>query len=177
MTSSIAKARSRLWNVPHDIHRVPFIPLLIGTFFFVGLSPVSSGTVGSAVAVLLYYAIPALQVNWILALSCLVCFAIGTIASNAIIRHIKEHDSGIIVIDEVLGQWIALFTMWFPGDIVFIISAFVLFRAFDILKIFPASYFERTIGGAAVMLDDFVAGIYANVGAHLVTYCYYTYFQ
>ena len=176
MTSPIAKARSRLWNMPRQtVRNVPFIPLLTGSFFFVGLSPFSSGTIGSAVAAILYYSLPLLQQNWMLAIMCVLCMIAGTVASNAIVRHTNEHDAGIIVIDEVLGQWIALITFWYAGNIVFVISAFVLFRVFDILKVYPASIFERKSGGASIMLDDVVAGIYANIGAHLATYFYYTY--
>jgi phosphatidylglycerophosphatase A len=176
MIGSLAKARSRLWNIPTDsIRQVPFWALLVGTFFFVGLSPVSSGTVGSAVAAILYYTIPSLQINWILAAFCLICLVAGAIASNVIVTHTKEHDAGIIVIDEVLGQWLALITFWYAGDLIFIVVAFVLFRLFDILKVYPASRFERSVGGTSIMLDDVVAGIYANIGAHIITYAYYRY--
>jgi phosphatidylglycerophosphatase A len=60
--------------------------------------------------------------------------------------------------------------MAYKGDIVFIISAFILFRFFDILKPYPARIFERSSGGVAAMLDDAVAGIYANLAAHLLTW-------
>jgi phosphatidylglycerophosphatase A len=176
MINALAKARSRLWNMPAEtIRHVPFPALLIGTFFFVGLSPFSSGTVGSAVAALLYFSIPALQSNWVLLALCVVCLVAGTAASNVIVRRTGDHDAGIIVIDEVLGQWIALLSLWYTGDLVFVISAFVLFRAFDILKVYPASRFEGATGGASIMLDDAIAGIYANIAAHLVTYGYYQY--
>jgi phosphatidylglycerophosphatase A len=173
---SIAKAKSRLWNMPTEsIRQIPFFALMIGSFFFVGLSPVSSGTVGSAVAAALYYAIPLLQINWVLITLSVICLVAGSIASNVIVLHTKEHDAGIIVIDEVLGQWVALISLWYAGDLVFVLFAFVLFRIFDILKVYPASRFERSTGAASIMLDDLVAGIYANIGAHLATYCYYQY--
>jgi len=132
------------------IRQVPFVALMIGSFFFVGLSPISSGTVGSAVAAALYYAIPQLQLNWVLLVLCAICLIAGSIASNVIVLHTKEHDAGIIVIDEVLGQWVALLSLWYAGDLLFVIVAFVLFRIFDIVKVYPASRFERSTGGASI---------------------------
>lgn len=174
MRGTLEKATGRLWNVPTDrIRQVPFVPLAVGSFFFVGLSPFSSGTVGSAVAATLYYVIPALQNNWILAAFCVTCLVAGAIASDVITLRTDEHDSGIIVIDEVLGQWMALFSVWYTGDLVFVISAFLFFRVFDILKVYPASRFENSRGGTSIMLDDAVAGIYANLAAHGATYGYY----
>ena len=174
MRAALEKATGRLWNVPSDlIKQVPFLPLAVGTFFFVGLSPFSSGTVGSAVAAALYYAIPVLQNNWILGGLCLLCLVAGAIASDVITLRTHEHDSGIIVIDEVLGQWVALFSVWYTGDLVFVIGAFLFFRVFDILKVYPASRFENSRGGSSIMLDDVVAGIYANLAAHGATYGYY----
>ena len=167
----IAKARSRLWAKPKLTFRhVPVWALFIGTVGFFGFSPVASGTVGSAIGSIAYYYIPALQNNWILLGACFVIFIIGTIATDVIELKTGEHDPGIVVIDEVLGQWVSLFSLWYIGDPVFIITAFFFFRLFDILKIYPASIFESRYGGTSVMLDDAAAGVYANVCAHVVTW-------
>lgn len=173
----LEKARSRAWNKPTEkVRRVPLLALATGSFFFVGLSPVASGTVASAVAAILYYTIPFLQNNLVLIGLCLVCLVGGAVASDVIVLLTEEHDSGIIVIDEVLGQWATLLTFWYHGDVVFVISAFIFFRVFDILKIYPASRFERSAGGTSIMLDDLIAGMYANIAAHLTTYGYYKLF-
>jgi phosphatidylglycerophosphatase A len=167
----IAKARSRLWAVPKTTFKhVPLWALFIGTVGFFGFSPFASGTVGSAIGALLYYCIPALQNNLFLLAASVVIFAAGTVATDIIELKTGEHDPGIVVIDEVLGQWVALFSLWFIGDPVFVVSAFLFFRLFDILKLYPASVFENRHGGTSVMLDDAAAGIYANVCAHLVTW-------
>ena len=47
------------------------------------------------------------------------------------------------------------------------ITAFFLFRAFDMFKIYPANKFEKLSGGAGVMLDDIIAGIYTNIIMHI----------
>ena len=66
-----------------------------------------------------------------------------------------------IVIDEVLGMGLAL--LFVPKKIVYYVIAFVLFRLFDIVKPFPARQAERLPAGWGVMVDDLVAGVYANV--------------
>ncbi len=72
----------------------------------------------------------------------------------------NSHDSKMIVIDEVAGQWIALIPAGL--DPVSIVLSFSLFRLFDILKPWPVSHFDKNVKGAAgVMGDDIVAGLLA----------------
>jgi phosphatidylglycerophosphatase A len=75
-----------------------------------------------------------------------------------------------VVIDEVLGQWIALLSVGYVGNLRFVFLAFIFFRIFDVIKPPPARFFERRPGGTGIMLDDAVAGIYANIAAHIVMY-------
>jgi phosphatidylglycerophosphatase A len=70
-------------------------------------------------------------------------------------------DPGVVVIDEVLGMLVALYLI--PNSIPAVAAAFLFFRLFDIVKPFPARLAERARGGWGVMLDDAVAGIYANL--------------
>lgn len=72
-----------------------------------------------------------------------------------------EHDSGIIVIDEVAGLWLTLLAA--TMEPISILGAFILFRLFDILKPWPVSFFDRMPGAKGVMLDDLAAGIYAAI--------------
>ncbi len=144
--------------------------LAIGSFGFAGLSPVSSGTVGSAVAAIIYFYVIPLQHLGVLAAACIVVLIIGTIATDVIELKMGEHDPSVVVIDEVLGQWIALFTWTYTGQFTYVIIAFFAFRFFDIIKLYPASIFEKRQGGSSVMLDDAVAGVYANLTAHLLMY-------
>lgn len=71
------------------------------------------------------------------------------------------HDGRPIVIDEVFGMGLAL--LFVPKKIVYYVIAFVLFRLFDIVKPFPARQAEKLPFGWGVMVDDLVAGVYANV--------------
>jgi phosphatidylglycerophosphatase A len=163
------KARSRLWSKRSvGLEKVPPGALLIGTFFYTGLSPVGSGTVGSMAAAAIYYFLHGLQNPIALAIACIVVLILG-IWSGGVIEHtLKIQDPGIVVIDEVLGQWIALFTIQYAGNLTYIIISFLFFRIFDVLKVPPARYFERREGGVGIMLDDVVAGVYALIAAHLV---------
>ena len=80
---------------------------------------------------------------------------------------LEEHDSGKIVIDEIVGMAIAL--VGFTPTVTHVVVIFVLFRIFDVVKLWPASYCDREMqGGAGVVLDDVVSGIYANLLARII---------
>ena len=168
-----AKARSRLWaKRPQGLGTVPPLALLIGTFFYTGLSPVSSGTVGSLAATAIYYFVPAFQNPTVLIIGIIVVLAVGIWSGGVVERALKLQDPGIVVIDEVLGQWIALISIQYAGNLKYTIAAFLFFRFFDIIKAPPARYFEKMHGGTGIMLDDAVAGIYAWIAAHIVMYLF-----
>jgi len=78
-----------------------------------------------------------------------------------------EKDTSIIVIDEMVGfQW-SMFLV--APTVLHVFIGFLLFRLLDILKIFPAGYFHRRLpGGYGVVIDDVVAGMYANIALLLI---------
>jgi len=87
---------------------------------------------------------------------------LGVWASSIYISISGSDDPGAVVIDEVVGQAIAI--AFLSTDPMQYGLAFILFRFFDIAKIWPANWVEtRLSGGLAVMLDDVVAGLYAGV--------------
>lgn len=78
-------------------------------------------------------------------------------------------DHSMIVIDEVAGQWVALLGAGLNPAM--IVLAFILFRFFDITKIWPANWCDRKLLGAAgVMADDIVAGVYACLCVMVLRY-------
>ncbi len=98
--SALAKARTRLWKpMSPRMKDVPMWALVIGSFGFAGLSPVSSGTVGSAVAAVLYYFVTPLQHLTLLAIACLAVFLPGVVARDVIELKLGEHDPSVVVID------------------------------------------------------------------------------
>ena len=149
---------------------MPRWAVAIGSFGYVGYAPVASGTVASAVAVALYYFLPFLQQNLILIGISVVLVIVGCKATAVIIRSSTVSDPSFVVFDEVVGQWIALLSPIHQGNLTFILLSFVLFRFFDILKPFPASYFDRNSGAVHVLMDDVAAAIYANLAAHLIVW-------
>ena len=75
-------------------------------------------------------------------------------------RQTGADDHGMIVVDEVAGQWIALLAA--GSNPVLIVLSFLLFRFFDITKIWPANWCDQKLPGAwGVMSDDLIAGLYA----------------
>lgn len=90
----------------------------------------------------------------------LLLFSLGTWTSDEAEKTLGK-DSGHIVIDEFCGYLVAV--MFVPREIGYLFAAFVLFRLFDIFKPPPIRRIEKSVpGGAGIMLDDVMAGIYAN---------------
>jgi len=150
----------RLLRVGHAL------AVLIGTGCGTGFSPVASGTVGSLVGVALYLPLAAAGLPAV-AIAVAVLFPIGVWAAGVCGRRYGAHDHGRIVVDEIVGQIIALASI--PARPGWLIAGFLLFRLFDIWKPFPAGRIDarwRTPFG--VMADDVVAGVYANLSLQAV---------
>lgn len=142
----------------------------VATLFYVGLSPIAPGTLGSLATVVPLYFIKAFAVSpvYFQVLAVVVVFVLGLPASRAAIVHFKKDDPGQCIIDEVAGQMVALIAI--PHNIYYYIAAFALFRLFDILKPFPVNRAERIKGPWGIMLDDIVAGLMALALLHLYRY-------
>lgn len=146
---------------------------LIGTVLYVGHLKPAPGTWGSLAAFpigMVFYQIGGF---WLFALSIVVGFFKGLWATQEMTKGTDNHDPSEIVIDEVIGQWIALipvvyaawsleisvFALW-PG----LLAAFALFRAFDIAKPWLVGWADRRDDALGVMLDDVIAGVFAAIG-------------
>jgi|SRR5580765_6286531 len=124
-----------------------------------GLFPKAPGTFGSLVALFLFF--PLTKFSWQLQLtSILILFMVAFWSIHAAESLTQKHDDQRIVIDEFVGQWIALFAA--PSNWIYFGVAFVLFRLLDIFKPYPANYADRKWRGAkGILMDDVFAGIYA----------------
>lgn len=131
----------------------------IATLGFIGYIPYAPGTFGSAAGLLLVFLLRPEDINLLIIF--LPLLFLGTITAHNTEKLLGK-DSGHIVIDELCGYLISvLFVPKTPG---YLLAAFILFRAFDILKPPPIRKIEETVpGGAGIMLDDVLAGVYANV--------------
>jgi phosphatidylglycerophosphatase A len=135
---------------------------IFATGFGIGYAPYIPGTIGSFVALLLFIFIPLQDYIW-LAIS-IIMFFIGIWASGTVEKD-KGKDPGIVVIDEIVGQWIAL--LFLPRILWIFIASFFVFRILDIIKPFPAADLEELDGGTGIMLDDIIVAIYTNVALQL----------
>lgn len=127
-----------------------------------GLSPVAPGTAGSLAALLPWLALRELPWPAYLGVVALV-FVVGVWASNVAIARLRIADPGAVVVDEFVGQWLALLPLVVtPRTWPWTIAGFALFRLFDVWKPWPVSWADRRVkGGFGVMLDDVIAGLYA----------------
>jgi len=144
----------------------------VATFFGVGYLKPGPGTYGSIAAVLLWAAVgvlrhPLPQVMLIVLLVWIaLTIAAGVPAATIVERESGRTDPGFVVIDEVIGQWIAL--LFCPIDWPHALIALVLFRLFDIVKPFPVRRLERLPAGWGIVFDDVAAGLYALGSASLL---------
>ncbi len=143
------------------------VNIIFLTVLGVGFIPFASGTFGSLAGVFFGYIINIFSFN-IFYFLIPILFIFGVIGSNIYENKTGKKDSSIIVIDEVVGQLIAM--MPIINNNFLIILSFFIFRLFDIYKPWPASYFDKNIkGGLGVMLDDVVAGIYTAIIVYLLS--------
>ncbi|MBI5194614.1 MAG: phosphatidylglycerophosphatase A [Nitrospirae bacterium] len=136
----------------------------LATGFYSGYSPLAPGTAGSLVGILLYLLIQNISYSSYITIVVLI-FGIGVYISAQAEVIYQKKDCSNIVIDEIAGMLVSLaFFSNGPGRIKFIISGFILFRIFDIIKPFPVRTIDRKLGGGwGIMLDDIMAGVYANL--------------
>ena len=133
---------------------------VVATVFGSGYSAVAPGTVGSALGVLLFWPMAAVAWPWQAAASA-VLFVVGSLAAGRVARRVGRKDPGIVVVDEVVGQWVTLTAL--PFTPVTAGLGFLLFRAMDIVKPWPARDLERVPGGWGIMADDVAAGVFAQL--------------
>jgi phosphatidylglycerophosphatase A len=151
----------------------------VATVAYVGHLKPAPGTWGSLAALPLAYFLHVIGGTAALAAGIVVFFFLGLWATPKVTDGKDNHDPSEVVVDELVGQWIALLpvsigalhsgatllALW-PGWI----AAFVLFRLFDILKPGPVGWADRSDDAMGVMLDDVVAGVFAAIGVGILAW-------
>ena len=127
--------------------------------FGIGFLPIS-GTIGSLIAIFVYFIFyNYLNLLSFIVLIILIFFYSIFFLDKTIKRFFSTSDPKEIVIDEFIGQSIPLLLC--ENNFFLIILSFLLFRLFDITKLWPASYFDLKVKNAnGVLMDDIIAGLY-----------------
>ena len=146
------------------LNPIHFLSLGFGS----GLSPKMPGTLGTMVGVVLYLLTP--EIDWRLYLGIIVlAFMVGIFLCDYTARTLKVHDHSGIVWDEIVGYWLTMFMV--PKSWIWILSGFVLFRFFDVLKPWPISIADKYVkGGFGIMLDDLIAAIFSLLIIQITLY-------
>ncbi len=139
------------------------------TSFYAGYFPVAPGTAGSLVG-MIFFIIEYFAFGKMVWAANLVMVAVMFYPSIKLAdegeKFFGKKDPGEVVIDEVLGYWISVLFLPFSWTVA--ILAFFLFRFMDILKPFPAGRVQLLRGGVGIVLDDCVAGMYANIALRII---------
>ncbi len=139
---------------------------LVATGLGIGFFPVASGTAASLFALALYAIIPGFAGNVVVSACAIAALSALAVPAASAAEREFGHDGSPVVVDEIVGQWIAIAGL--PATPAAMLVAFVFFRAFDIVKPFPAGRSQRLPGGWGVLADDVIAGVYAAVGTRVV---------
>lgn len=128
------------------------------TFFYTGYFPVAPGTFGSLAGLGLYFLVKDNAQLYFLAFALVT--AAGMLLSGEGERIFGRKDPNCVVIDEVSGMLLSF--AFLPYDVRIVVAGFILFRAFDALKPFPADRLQSLKGSAGIMSDDIMAALYTN---------------
>jgi phosphatidylglycerophosphatase A len=142
------------------------LAILVCSFGYIGFFPFAPGTVGSAAGLVVYVACQWLHIPHFELPLIIVLFGLGVALGGTVERALGGIDPGPVVIDEVMGMLITLFLV--PVNWIGMLTGFVLFRALDVLKPYPAKRLEHLPGGLGMMSDDAMAAVYANLALHSV---------
>ncbi len=138
---------------------------MMASGLYLGYSPIASGTIGSLLGVLIFlqmYNFPSLYVC-----VCFLLILLGFLTSGRAEAIYGEKDSRKIVIDEIAGMCIVYLGM--QARLWIIVTGFLIYRIFDVMKPPPAKRVEKIKGSAGIMLDDIICAIYANIILQVLT--------
>ena len=146
------------------------ILILLLSWFYTGKFPKVPGTIGSLATLPLIYLFAKYQINIYTLISViLTLFVFSVLATQYLQQKLSLHDPQWIVMDEVIGMLITWsFIMRVDPASLFLV--FFMFRFFDIVKVPPASYFDKMTHGFGTIFDDVVSALYAGMTCYLVQY-------
>ncbi len=134
--------------------------VILATGFGVGYVPLAPGTLGTLLSIPIYYYLSEIPFP-LYEITLTGFFFLAVWVSEKTGSLFGKKDDQRIVIDEMMGFFITM--LWIPKTTLFVILGFLLFRFFDIVKPPPIRLVEKARGGYGVLLDDGIAGVYANL--------------
>ena len=139
---------------------------LIVTFFYIGHAKMAPGSIASLVTTLIFYFFAKHLISYLFIIIILITSILAFFAVSIYTYELVEKDRSEIVIDEVIGQSIALlplllFEQTNPPQLLWCIISLLFFRFFDIVKPYPINKFDRMNNTFGVIFDDILAGIFS----------------
>lgn len=131
----------------------------------IGFAPQAPGTISSLILALVYGFLPDFEPYYV-AIAAGVLVVIGVPLCTHAEKQLGKHDPGAVVWDEFAGFAVAV--LFLPHEWPVIMGALVAFRMFDVFKPFPGGRAEKLPRGWGIMMDDLVAGVYANLTVRAV---------
>ncbi|MBT8419931.1 MAG: phosphatidylglycerophosphatase A [Gammaproteobacteria bacterium] len=149
----------------HPVH-------LFSLGFGAGLVPFAPGTMGSLVGVIFYIFLQSLALSWLSYLAIIaILFVPGVWFCGMTARALGVHDHPAIVWDEIVGFLVTMVAV--PAGWGWVLSGFMLFRFFDIVKPWPIGFIDAHVGGGfGIMLDDLLAGVYGLAVLHVAAFAF-----
>ena len=147
---------------------LPWLIVVLASVCYAGFVPLAPGTAGTLVAALGSWLARGVGLGpYFYGGLVLFVFLLAWWTAGRAEKLFGQSDSPKIVIDEVAGFLVSMVAI--PTTLFYLTSAVILFRIFDILKLFPSRLvLARSSGGLAVVADDVIAGIYTNLILQLV---------
>ena len=148
------------------------------SLFYSGYFKLWPGTFASAISIIILFPIIEYKIvsKEIFIITFFIIFILSIYFISNFSNQTKTHDSGIIVIDEFLGIYLILIfydKIQIINPYITLVLIFILFRFFDILKIFPANIVDRKLKSSfGVILDDLIAGIYTIIILYILNAFY-----
>lgn len=151
-------------SVPSERSAADRIALPIATGLGIGYAPIASGTWGSLPGLVLAWGLNRWGGAWGVAGAAVAVALLGTWAAGRAIGVFGVKDPRQVVVDEIAGQLVTL--AFLPINARTLIAGFLLFRALDVWKPWPANRLESLPGGSGIMADDLMAGLYGSLILH-----------
>ena len=139
---------------------------LIVTFFYIGHAKIAPGSIASLVTTLIFYFFAKHLISYLFIIIILITSILAFFAVSIYTYELSEKDRSEIVIDEVIGQSIALLPLLFfeqtnPPQLFMCIISLLFFRFFDIVKPYPIYKFDKMNNTFGVIFDDILAGVFS----------------